>query len=88
MTLNLFLNCPVFFCSSGEMHSIDPSLVVRDLSEGARHQVRRHGHSRGPESQRRVHQDGRLRVSGEGRLEQQQLRQRRPHRQHRKAIQR
>ena len=70
------------------MHSIDPSLVVRDLSEGARHQVRRHGHSRGPESQRRVHQDGRLRVPGEGRLEQQQLRQRRPHRQHRKAIQR
>ena len=70
------------------MHPIDPPLVLRDLSEGASHQVCGHGDAGRPEGKRRVHKDGRLRLPGQGRLQQQQLRQRRPHRQHRQEVQR
>ena len=60
------------------MHPLNSSLGLRDVPQGAGHQVRGHGHPGGPEGQRRVHQDGRLCVSGQGRVQQQQLRQRRP----------
>ena len=69
------------------MHSFDSSLGLRDVLERTRDQIRCHGHPRGPEGQCRVHQDGRLRLSGEGRVQQQQLRKRRPDCQHRKEIQ-
>jgi hypothetical protein len=47
------------------VHSFNPALVVRNVSKRESRQVRRHGDAGRPQGQRRVHQDGRLRLPGD-----------------------